>query len=172
MVTWYWFEVMPESTHISISWASVFHIIYFFLSCEISADCYAKQFCVSVWLGRQLLVLMRSASITVFPLIETHGGSRMFQIRQWCVVRRYHTVSWKYMLGCSPRQDKWVLLEFGRVWAFPVSGCSSLASLWDSSAKGAFKTTASLPGFSFDVLQYLSGLWFIKNLMTSSISLT
>lgn len=86
--------------------------------CEILADCYAKQFCVSVWLGRQLLVLMRSASITVFLLIETHRGSRIFQFRQWCVVRECHFVSWKYMLWCFLRQDKWVLLGFGRVWSF------------------------------------------------------
>lgn len=145
--------------------------IFFFLSCEVSADCYAKQFCVSVWLRRQLLVLMRSASITVFPLIETHGGSRMFQIRQWCVVRRYHTVSWKYMLGCSPRQDKWVCWSLAESEAFPVSGCSSLASLWDPQSKGAFKTTASLPCLSLDVLRYPSALWFIRNLMSSSISL-
>lgn len=113
------FDVMPEKhTALAFHGLSFSTSYIFFLSREISADCYAKEFCVSVWLGRQLLVLMRSASITVFPLIETHGGSRMFQIRQWCVVRRYHTVSWKYMLGCSPRQDKWVLLEFGRVWSF------------------------------------------------------
>lgn len=91
---------------------------FFFPVCEISADCYAKQFCVSVWLGRQLFGLMRSASTTVFLLIETHGGSRMFEARQRCVVRKCHAVSWKYTLGCSLRQDKWVLLGFGGGWSF------------------------------------------------------
>lgn len=104
--------------------ASAFHgptfsTSFFFLPvCEISADCYAKQFCVSVWLGRQLFSLMRSASTTVFLLIETHGGSRMFEAGQRCVVRKCHAVSWKYTLGCSLRQDKWALLGFGRGWSF------------------------------------------------------
>lgn len=44
---------------------------------------------------------MRSASTTAFLVIETHGGSRMFEARQWCVVRKCHAVSWKYTLGCS-----------------------------------------------------------------------
>lgn len=138
--------MVPEKHTVSAFHSSTFSTSYiFFLSREISADCYAKQFCVSVWLGRQLLFLMRSASITVFPWIETHGGSRMFQIRQWCALRRYHAVSWKWMLRCS--HDKinefcWSLAESE---AFPVSGCSSAASPWDPWSKGAFKTTASLP---------------------------
>lgn len=105
---------------ISISRSNIFNIFSFPPSpmCEISADCYAKQFCVSVWLGRQLLGLMRSASTTAFLVIETHAGSRMLEARQWCVVRKCHAVSWKYTLGCSLWQDKWVLLGFGRGWSF------------------------------------------------------
>lgn len=44
---------------------------------------------------------MRSASAAAFLVIETHAGSRMFEARHWCVVRKCHAVSWKYTLGCS-----------------------------------------------------------------------
>lgn len=81
----------------------------------------------------------------------------MFQIRQWCVVRRYHLSAGSTCSAAPHDKINELCCSLAESEAFPVSDCSSLASLWDPWSKGAFKTTASLPGFSFDVLQYLSG---------------